>query len=220
MGSDRNLHSRRDPTPTWSTVRSARNGRCAGSWSPTVRWNRHSSPARASSASAGTARESASCAASSIPDRPGFWLVKRVESVDDDTMRVTSDNTDVADGRLADSSGRSRSPGRTASSSASRDAGCDPAPARRLYCRRHGRLPLSRTARSVRARRHGGRRPTGCRRTVAIGVPPGWRRPGQRHRHDRVGVGIVRRHPHRGRRRHLVARARPIRPPRSAATCR
>ncbi len=31
------------------------------------------------------------------PDRPGFWLVKRVEWVGDDgTMRVASDNADVA----------------------------------------------------------------------------------------------------------------------------
>ena len=31
------------------------------------------------------------------PDEPGFWLVKRVESVDrDGTMRILSDNTDVA----------------------------------------------------------------------------------------------------------------------------
>ncbi len=30
------------------------------------------------------------------PDRPGFWLVKRVESVGDDgTMRIASDNADV-----------------------------------------------------------------------------------------------------------------------------
>jgi len=29
------------------------------------------------------------------PDRPGFWLVKRVESVDGSTMRVVSDNLDV-----------------------------------------------------------------------------------------------------------------------------
>lgn len=29
------------------------------------------------------------------PDRPGFWLVKRVESVDGDTMTVSSDNLAV-----------------------------------------------------------------------------------------------------------------------------
>lgn len=29
------------------------------------------------------------------PGRPGFWLVKRVESVDGATMRVISDNLDV-----------------------------------------------------------------------------------------------------------------------------
>jgi len=30
------------------------------------------------------------------PDQPGFWLVKRVESVGDDaTMRIASDNNDV-----------------------------------------------------------------------------------------------------------------------------
>ena len=29
------------------------------------------------------------------PSAPGFWLVKRVESVDGDTMRVLSDNRDV-----------------------------------------------------------------------------------------------------------------------------
>ncbi len=29
------------------------------------------------------------------PGRPGFWLVKRVESVDGPTMRVISDNLDV-----------------------------------------------------------------------------------------------------------------------------
>jgi hypothetical protein len=30
------------------------------------------------------------------PDRQGFWLVKRVEAVDDDMMRVHSDNAGVA----------------------------------------------------------------------------------------------------------------------------
>lgn len=30
------------------------------------------------------------------PERPGFWLVKRVESVDGATMRVMSDNLAVA----------------------------------------------------------------------------------------------------------------------------
>ena len=31
------------------------------------------------------------------PDEPGFWLVKRVESVGDDgTIRITSDNTELA----------------------------------------------------------------------------------------------------------------------------
>lgn len=30
------------------------------------------------------------------PDEPGLWLVKRVESVDHDAMRVMSDNNDVA----------------------------------------------------------------------------------------------------------------------------
>ncbi|MGB3733414.1 MAG: hypothetical protein WA964_00555 [Ilumatobacter sp.] len=29
------------------------------------------------------------------PSRPGFWLVKRVESVDGPMMRVVSDNDDV-----------------------------------------------------------------------------------------------------------------------------
>lgn len=29
------------------------------------------------------------------PERPGFWLVKRVESVEGVTMRVVSDNLDV-----------------------------------------------------------------------------------------------------------------------------
>ncbi len=29
------------------------------------------------------------------PSQPGFWLVKRVESVQDTTMRVVSDNLDV-----------------------------------------------------------------------------------------------------------------------------
>ena len=29
------------------------------------------------------------------PSQPGFWLVKRVESVDGATMRVASDNLDV-----------------------------------------------------------------------------------------------------------------------------
>ena len=29
------------------------------------------------------------------PDRPGFWLVKRVAEVDGDRMTVTSDNQDV-----------------------------------------------------------------------------------------------------------------------------
>lgn len=29
------------------------------------------------------------------PQRPGFWLVKRVESVEGTTMRVVSDNLDV-----------------------------------------------------------------------------------------------------------------------------
>lgn len=30
------------------------------------------------------------------PHRPGFWLVKRVEAVDGDEMRVVSDNADVS----------------------------------------------------------------------------------------------------------------------------
>ena len=36
------------------------------------------------------------------PSQPGLWLVKRVESVDGDAMRIVSDNTDVAsvDSRL------------------------------------------------------------------------------------------------------------------------
>ena len=29
------------------------------------------------------------------PGEPGLWLVKRVESVDHDSMRIVSDNTDV-----------------------------------------------------------------------------------------------------------------------------
>ncbi len=36
------------------------------------------------------------------PQRPGFWLVKRVESVEGTTMRVVSDNlaVDAVDSRL------------------------------------------------------------------------------------------------------------------------
>jgi hypothetical protein len=30
------------------------------------------------------------------PAEPGFWLVKRVESVDDTAMQIVSDNSDVA----------------------------------------------------------------------------------------------------------------------------
>ena len=103
------------------------------------------------------------------PDRPGFWLVKRVDRRRPATARCASRRTTptspTVDSRhVRSGAGRRFVPRRRADPAV---AGCDPAPAPRPYCRRMAVYLCHEQPDLVRARRRGGRRPARRRRAVA-----------------------------------------------------